>query len=114
MEQQKLKPFYLTTNSKTDKYPYIFRNKLIDDYLYIAQKAENIENALYILDTWNKLKYNPGEIKRYESPSIPHTIYLYNSNRDIKRDKVLGGNDDYKILLYKKNGKLYTIALLQI
>lgn len=118
------RPIVLKTLSIEQKYPYFFRNENIDDNIYIVQKAYNIENALFIIDTWNKEKYNIGEIEQYIDIDIPYTKYLYSSNTNIKKVDVNGGNDvykmskedknkDYKILVYKREEKFYISALLK-
>lgn len=106
-------PILLKTLKEEQRYPYFFSNENIDNNIYIVQKAYNIPNALYILDVWNREKFNIGEIERYIDIDIPYTKYLYNNNNKIVKIDVNGGNDDYKILLYKKDGKIYTSALLK-
>lgn len=107
------RPIILKTLNQEKKYPYFLKNENIDNNTYIVQRAYNIPNALYILDIWNREKYNIGEIDRYIDVDISYTKYLYNTNTDIKKVDVNGGSDDYKILLYKKDGKIHTSALLQ-
>lgn len=107
------RPIILKTLKEEQKYPYFFSNDSIDKEVYIVQRAFNIPNALYILDIWNRETYNIGEIDRYIDVDIPYTKYLYSSNTKIQKVDVNGGSDDYKILLYKKEGKIYTSALLK-
>lgn len=106
-------PIILQTLESDNKYPYFFQNVNIDDNIYIVQRAFDIFNALFILDVWIYDKYNIGQIDRFINDDMPYTKYLYNSNNDIEKIDVNGGSDDYKILIYKKEGKLYVSCLLK-
>lgn len=108
------KPMVLRPLKETGKTPIILQNENIDKNIYIVQSAYNIPNALFILDVWIDDNYNIGEVDRYlDETVIPYTKILYNSNSNIQRVDVNGGSDDYKILLYKKDGRVYTSALLK-
>ena len=112
------RPIVLKTLKEEQKYPYFFKNENIDNNVYIVQKAHDIGNALYILDIWKREKYNIGDIDRSidingSMNEMSYTKYLYSSNTKIVKSEVNGGNDEYKILLYKKDGKIYTSALLK-
>ena len=96
-----------------DANPFFFRNTLISTNIYIAQRCKSEENALYILDVWNRENYNVGDTDTEETSDIAYTRVIYNSNSNIKIEEIFGGNDDYTILIYKKNNKLNYIALLQ-
>ena len=106
-------PIVLKSSSEEQKYPYFFKNENIDNNTYIVQKAHSISNALYIIDVWNREQYNVGDIDRDIEVDIPYTKYLYSRNTKIKKADVNGGSDDYKVILYKKDGKIYTSALLK-
>ena len=106
-------PIVLKTLQENKKYPYFFKNENIDNDMYIIQKAYDINNALYIIDVWNREKYNIGEIEKYIEINIPYNKYLYNGNNNITKVKINGGDDDYKVLLYKKEGIIYTMAMLK-
>ncbi len=107
------KPSILKILKEDKNYPYFFQNENIDKNIYIVQRAFNIPNALYILGVWNKEKYNVGQIDRYETADISFTKYLYHNNDRIDKIKINEGNDNYKIIIYKKEGKLYINALLK-
>jgi hypothetical protein len=95
-------------------YPYFFKNENIDDKTYIIQKSSSISNALYVLDIWNKEGYNIGETENgYFDDKFSYTKYLYNANNDIVKVDINGGNENYKVLLYKKDGKIYTSSMLE-
>jgi hypothetical protein len=101
--------------------PYFFRNESISHKTYIAQPVESIENALRCIDIWISEKYNIGNESTplKEKKNMAYTLYLYNSNKDIKKrfvgDKTsLKTNvHDFKILQYKKNNVIHTVALLE-
>jgi len=107
------KPFYLVSKTTDNKYPYFFKNKLIDNHIYLMQDSQNIPNALFILDTWNTHHFNPGNVDRYEPSEISYTVVLYKNSNDISIEKIKGGNDDIKILVYKKDNKMKYIAMLK-
>ena len=97
--------------------PYFFKNMNIDMNLYIFQPVDSIGKALFCIDVWNKEKYNIGNEEAIELKDISYMLYLYHSNIKIKKYRVRGKTDnpeDYRILQYKKNGLLYTAALLKM
>lgn len=106
-------PFYLVSKTIDNKYPYFFKNKLIDNKIYLMQESQNIPNALFILDTWNKYQFNPGNIDRYESDDLSYTIFYYRNKNDITRENINGGNEDRKIIVYKKDDKIKYISMLK-
>lgn len=106
------KPIVLDNIIFSDKNPYFFKNKNISDQIFIAQYAKNEENALYILDVWNREQYNIGDIDTEIINYIPFNRCIYNSNDNIKIKKIGGGNDKYNVLYYLNKNKIYYIALL--
>jgi len=116
MESKVIKnsPIVLKTLGHSKKYPYFFKNENIDNNIYIVQRADNINKALYIIDIWNNERFNPGEsIHSLDGSKFAYDKYLYNSNNQIYKKEINGGNENYKVLLYKKDGKIYTSALLK-
>ncbi len=109
------KPIVLKTYSEDSKFPYFLQNDDIGgDNIYIVQRCESIAHALFVLDVWNSERYNIGEVDRWLNPyEEPYTKYRYNTNTKITRIDVNGGSDDMKIIVYKKEGKIYTSALLK-
>lgn len=108
------KPIVLRTYSEDSKFPYFFQNDLIDKDIYIVQKVQSIAHALFVIDVWNTEKYNIGEVDRIIDPSKQsYTKYLYNNNLEIVKKNINGGDENVKILVYKKNGKINTCALLK-
>ncbi len=106
------KPITLDNIVFSDKNPYFFKNKNISDTIFIAQSAKNEENALYILDVWNKEKYNIGDTDTEIINYIPFNRCLYNSNDNIKIEHIEEGNDKYNVLYYLNKNKIYYVALL--
>ena len=106
-------PIILKTLKEEHKYPYFLKNENIDNNIYIVQKAHNIGNALYIIDIWNREKYNIGDIDKSIESEMSYTKYLYSNNNKIIKKEINGGSEEYKILLYKKDNNIYTSALLK-
>lgn len=114
MDVKKNNPIVLKTLVQDKKYPYFFKNENIDNNIYIVQRAFDIPNALYILSVWNMDRFNIGEIDKYvEDINIPYTKYLYNGNNNITKVEINGGDDDSKILIYKKDNIINVVALLK-
>jgi hypothetical protein len=127
-------PIVVSTLDYSAPKPYFFQNDIISRKdKYITQPADSLESALYILDIWNSEKYNIGPDMSLDFPlstivHIPFIKYVYHSNSRIgkfvhelrpKKDVPDSFDhtkkpEDYKILVYKKNGKLYYLALLKI
>jgi hypothetical protein len=127
-------PIVVSTLDYSAPKPYFFQNDIISKKnKYIAQPADSLESALYILDIWNSEKYNIGPDMSLDFPlstivHIPFIKYVYHSNSRIgkfvhelrpKKDVPDSFDhtkkpEDYKILVYKKNSKLYYLALLKI
>ena len=57
-------------NTSISQPVYFFNNNLIDNNIYLCQQCNSIENALFIIDVWNKFKYNIGTIDSYKTDSI--------------------------------------------
>lgn len=127
-------PIVVSTLDYSAPKPYFFQNDIVSKKdKYIAQPADSLESALYILDIWNSEKYNIGPDMSLDFPlstivHIPFIKYVYHSNSRIgkfvhelrpKKDVPDSFDhtkkpEDYKILVYKKNSKLYYLALLKI
>ncbi len=107
-------------------FPYFFRNALVNaNNVYLLQQANSIPEALYIIQIWNTEHYNIGTSPNNQVLlDIPYTKYLYNSNTDIERVRVIPttfGDDrntmeqflkEYGVLIYKKNKFVNILALL--
>lgn len=107
------KPFYLVSKT-TEKYPYFYKNNLIDKNIYLMQEAQNISNALFIIDTWNRYNFNAGNIDRYQSDiNISYTLYYYKDKNNISSEKINGGNDNMKIMVYKKDDLVKYVSMLK-
>ena len=127
-------PIVISTSYLADPEPYFFRNDQISSKeVYIAQPADTLESAIWIIEVWNREKYNIGpdrpHIKLSDVMYLPFRKYIYHSNTHIpfsihtlvppssslevppisKRSP-----EQCKVLVYKKLGKLYYLALLRV
>jgi len=112
----------ITINSRVENYgnlPYFFQNENVDNNkLFLCQEVSSLEYAVYVCHIWNTEHYNIGENKNlFPKIKNAYTLYIYNSNTDIKKYYIRGDNmkdiHKYKILRYLKKGKLKNIALLE-
>ena len=109
--------------------PYFFQNDNISKHTYIAQPVSSIGRAIYCIDIWNSERYNVGD-EGTEEDDIGYTLYVYKNNTNIEKHYIYGKNikgnvgediteedkeelEKYKIIQYKKNKEIYTIALLK-
>ena len=106
-------PLVLKTIEDEKNYPYMFRNDLVSKDTYIVQKCRSLQSCLYTLDIWNREKYNCGDTQNIVGVDIPYTKYLYESNTKIYREDIDGGNEEYKVLIYKKDGIKFYNAMLK-
>ena len=141
-----IKTLPINLNTSISQPVYFFSNTLIDDNIYLCQQSNSIQNALFIIDVWNKYNYNIGTLDSYKSEETienknykdinieelatklknndsfdlskqeynksNYNYYIYVSDDDI-RGKVIGnGDDNYKVIIYKKDNILHYIALL--
>lgn len=95
--------------------PYFFKNKLVDNNVYLAQKVDTIEKAINISVVWKDYNYNPGIYSKNMS-IIKFTLFSYINENNIKKNIVKGQENDYniKILAYKINNEPEYIALLSL
>lgn len=108
------KPVFLKKINEEKNYPYFFKNHNIDDNTYIVQKCNSIENGLFIIDVWNKERYNIGNESNLElSGDTKHILIRYINNMNMEIENVNGGDDDYKIVIYRNNDRDYYSALLK-
>jgi len=116
MEKKKKKKNY-------DIVPYFFKNKLIDNKIYLAQNIDTFEKGIKISEIWNKDNYNPGSIIKLNNNTLntdEFTIYSFTNTNNIKKYHVEGNknNLDIKIIGCKikdintyKLIPLYTVLL---
>lgn len=106
-------PIYLKNNKIYSTDPFFFYNDKIDpDYVYITQDIKTVYQGLYIIDIWNKKRLNVTNEAEF-GYDLPFNLYIYNSQHNIILKKIKGGNEKYKIIVYKKNNILFYLALLQ-
>jgi hypothetical protein len=108
-------PIVIQSLGSENNSPYFYKSPEIDNHVYIVQTAYNIPNALYIIDVWNKENYNCGKIERYIDSNIdmPYNLYSYENANTISKEEKNGGDNDYKVMICKYEGKVYTYALLK-
>jgi hypothetical protein len=108
-------PIFLPKKSQYRVDPYFFSNENINNKIYIAQPTKTVESALFCIDVWNSEKYNIGDTSNRLETSF--VLYTYKSNTDIKKHFIDGKNredaDKYKVLQFKKNKNIFTVALLE-
>ena len=102
---------YLLSNSiqiSDSSAPYFFKNKLIDNNVYLAENCDSLADALDICLTWEKEGYNKN-IYRNESTVLldySFTLFSYINELDIVKYDVEGSikpEKEIKILGYKIN-----------
>jgi hypothetical protein len=115
---------------------YFFSNHIIDDFLsshftfkfnqivFIAQHCETLENALYVIDMWNKYHKNLGiiEIDNIDNQVFRNTeqlydkndffLHVYSSNKKIECKQIGNGDNMFNVLAFRINDNNYYIALL--
>lgn len=93
--------------------PYFFKNKLIDNKVYLAQNTTSLEKATNIAVIWFTEEYNPGFNSEVTKP-LSFTLYSYINGDNITAYKIKGKSFFYniKILGYKiDNTSFYTTLL---
>jgi hypothetical protein len=93
--------------------PYFFKNKLVDDVVYMAQNTTSLEKANDIAITWEIDGYNTG-INAKEASPVSFTLYSYTNSTSIKRINIKGKpfSGNIKIIGYKIDNKpFYTVLL---
>jgi hypothetical protein len=131
-------------NTSISQPVYFFCNNLIDNNIYLCQQSNSIQNALFIIEVWNKYHYNIGNIDSYKSETDKKTqndinieelakklkndnsfnlskqeynksdynYYIYVSDEDIREKEIGKGDNNYKVIIYKKDNVLHYLALL--
>jgi uncharacterized UBP type Zn finger protein len=139
-----IKNLPININTSISQPVYFFCNNLIDNNIYLCQQSNSIQNALFIIDVWNKYHYNIGNIDSYKSENdkkiqndinieelakklkndnsfnlskqeynkSDYNYYIYVSDEDIREKEIGKGDNNYKIIIYKKDNVLHYLALL--
>uniref|UniRef100_A0A6C0ELC1 Uncharacterized protein n=1 Tax=viral metagenome TaxID=1070528 RepID=A0A6C0ELC1_9ZZZZ len=97
--------------------PYFFRNKLVENRVFLAQNANSLAQALSVAMTWQRKGYNPGMDVKKASSNYNFTLYSYVNENDISVRDVVGKKNPrntIRILGYKLGGKPYYTTLLEI
>jgi hypothetical protein len=116
--QEKEYNYYISDKINVEKrIPYFFKNKLIDNNVYIAQNALNLSNAFSIALKWIKYKYN-SYMFASRAENVRYTLYSYVNANNITKYKVSNGtskHSDIKIIGYKiEKTHFYTVLLYNI
>jgi hypothetical protein len=107
-------PIIIQSVGAENSAPYFFQNDNIDHNVYIVQLSNSIDNALYIIDVWNRERYNCGRIDRTITlDDMPYNMYRYINNQTIELELINGGDDRVKVLVVQFEGKMYVYALLR-
>ena len=95
--------------------PYFFKNKLIDDNVYLAQNTNNIEKAMDIAWSWNKIDHNVGIYAEKAKSIFSFDLYVYKNEYDIEEMKIEGKDKGaIKILGYKIDDMPFYTVLLNL
>jgi hypothetical protein len=89
-------------------FPYFL---FLESKTFIAKPAKDRENAEKIGLTWLNYEYISSKESQENFEKIPSRLYLYNNINDFK---IIGDDTGINVLVYKKEGELQWIALLQI
>lgn len=118
--KKKSKLLEINFKKSWDINPYFFKNKLINNKIYLAQNTDSFLKCIEIAKIWNDKKYNPGN-NVFESNLKKFTLYSIINKNDIKKYFINEGEDNdlnIKIIGYKilnpstlKFNNLYTILL---
>ena len=89
------------------KYPYFFKNSMIDEEVYLAQNTDTMDKAIEIWSNW--------QTEITQRVPITFTVYSYRNNSDIEKYTIIKGPivaDTLKIMAYKiKDVAYYTVLL---
>lgn len=97
------------------KSPYFFKNKLVENEIFLAQNTNSLQSAITIGITWQNSDYNMGvdvvTIENYKKYGF--NLYSYVNENDIVKRKVVGQVEtNIRILGYKLKGTpTYTVLL---
>ena len=103
-----------------NKYPYFFKNSMVNDKLYLVQNCYDLDSAINIGIVWKKKGYNMGiygDLYGNKKNKYNFTLYAYKNKDNIEKYKIndLKENDfDLKILGYKISDINYYTVLLDI
>lgn len=114
INEQKIKHYIYDSVQVGKQIPYIFKNSLIGDKVYLAQNTDSIEKGLAMSKIWYKNGYNPGQDIDELLSGISYILYVYVSNNDISPYRVIGNITKNQIIIlgYKINDiPMFTVLL---
>ena len=97
--------------------PYFFKNKNIDNDVYIAQNTDDLKKAIQISIIWNENNYNTGYNSKIEqNVNFDFILYSYINHQQIEKYYINNKDSkdyDIQIIGYKLNWKAYYTTLLK-
>lgn len=79
--------------------PYFFKNKLVNNKIYLAQNTDSIQNALELAITWAK-----KENDEVNTDNVSFNLYIYESRFKIEKKRVEKDHElNINIIGYKNN-----------
>ena len=69
---------------KDTREPYFFKNKYIDNNVYLAQNTLSIKKAIQIYLTWKNENYNPSFNPTETDIDYGFILYKYTNNKNVK------------------------------
>ena len=98
--------------------PYFFKNKLINDKIYLAQNTNTLQKAILIAQIWNEQGYNIGGDPIIEDENIYDKFFLYSyKNSNNIKQYTVGGQatkGDPILLGYRVNNDSFYTVLLEL
>lgn len=107
-----IKNLPININTSLSQPVYFFSNQNIDNNIYLCQQCNSIQNALFIIDVWNKYGYNIGTLDSYKFISDTDTKINSNINIDELVNKLKNNNSfDLSKQEYNKSDYNYYIYI---
>ena len=98
--------------------PYFFKNKLVNNTIYLAQNTSNLPKALEIYRIWKDDGFNSGNDPNiYSKSNIKRfSLFAYKNSTNIIRYKIGGipEKGDPILLGYKIEDKTFYTTLLEL
>ena len=95
-----IKTLPINLNTSISQPVYFFSNDIIDNNIYLCQQSNSIQNALFIIDVWNKHGYNIGIFDSYTENLQKANINIEELTETIKNDNMFGRDTFENYLLY--------------
>lgn len=99
------------------KMPYFFKNKLIEDKVFLAQNSKNLKHAIAIANNWNTKGYNIGNDTQENEELYNFTLYNYRNENTITVQNITNSKESthpIRIIGYKLQSNPYYTTLLDL